>query len=295
MTLVPLLACACLVASVAVAARRLAAQRRLRLAVERASALVLPAPVAAPPSASTPLVARLARLTLALRPGASRDELSLRLAGAGLGRKVTPELFLGAQGALLLVSVVLGLMTFAAGSHVNGLMLGLAGAGCALVAPDRLLAARTARRREAILAELPGALDLLAVAVEAGLGFDAAVGRVADATTGPLADELSTMLSELRYGEARATALQRLSARSGSDEIAQFARAVARADQLGTSLAGTLRIQAADARTRRQLAAEEKANKAPVKMLFPTIVFIFPALFVVVLGPAVLSLGSFLK
>jgi tight adherence protein C len=178
---------------------------------------------------------------------------------------------------------------------MNGLLLALGGAGCALVVPDRLLRSRATRRREAILVELPGALDLLAVTVEAGLGFDAAVARVAEATEGPLSEELTLMLAELRYGEARINALQRLAARVGSEDVGQFVRAVTRADQLGTSLGRTLRIQAADARSRRQLAAEEKANKAPVKMLFPTIVFIFPALFVVVLGPSLISIAAFLR
>jgi tight adherence protein C len=299
MSIVPLLAFTCFVGAVAAGMRRVAAQRRLRVVVARAAAAVaMPAvaPSAAVPRPSrAPLVQRLSRLTLLLRPGASREELALRLAGAGVARRMTPEVFLGLQGALLVGSVLLGMSTFAAGSHVDGLLLALGGTGCALVVPDRLLASRAARRREAILAELPGALDLLAVTVEAGLGFDAAVARVAQATSGPLTEEFNTMLAELRYGEARTNALQRFASRIGSEEVAQFARVVIRADQLGTSLGTSLRMQAVDARARRQLAAEEKANKAPVKMLFPTIIFIFPALFVVVLGPSVLSLGAFLK
>lgn len=291
---VPLLAFLCFIAAAATAAHRVVARRRVRLIVTRATTVAMPAPALATRAAKTPLVARLAWLTLALRPGASREELSLRLGGAGLGKRITPDAFLGLQAALLLGSATIGVATIAAGSGTSGILLALAGAGCALVVPDRLLASRAARRRDQILAELPGALDLLAVTVEAGLGFDAAVVRVADATSGPLADELSTMLAELRYGEARASALERMAARVGSEEVAQFARAVVRADELGTSLGPSMRMQAADARTRRQLAAEEKANKAPVKMLFPTILFIFPALFVVVLGPSLISLKAFI-
>lgn len=288
-----LLALLCFAASVAMLLRRVSAQRRLRASLGRAAAVTVAAAVPRPSRA--PLLERLSRIALALRPGASRQELSLRLAGAGLGRRVSPEAFLALQSGVLVIAAVLGVLTMAAGSTLNGILLALGGAGCALVLPDRLLASRAARRRERIHAELPGALDLLAVSVEAGLGFDAAVARVAEATEGPLSEELSLTLSELRFGEARPAALQRLAARVGSDEVSAFSRAVMRADQLGTSLGRTLRVQAADARARRQVAAEEKAGKAPVKMLFPTIVFIFPALFVVVLGPAVLSLGSFLK
>jgi tight adherence protein C len=194
---------------------------------------------------------------------------------------------------MLVFALALGMVEIIAGSATTGIVLALLGAACALVVPDRLLAARTARRAEDVLAELPGALDLLAICVEAGLGFDAALSRVAAVIEGPLSEELGLMLSEIRVGEARAVALERLADRIGVNDIAIFARAVIRADQLGTSLAQTLRVQASDARARRQLAAEEKAGKAPVKMLFPTAVFIFPSLFVVVLGPPVLSLGSF--
>jgi tight adherence protein C len=297
MTIVPLLAFLCFATAIVTARQRVVARRRLQLTVDRASltASSVPQVVTAPRMQRAPLVGRLSGLALALRPGASRDELSLRLAGAGVGRRMTPEVFLGLQGALLVGAGLLGVFTFATGSHTNGVLVVAIGAACALIVPDRLLASRAAKRRERVLAELPGALDLLAVTIEAGLGFDAAVARVAEVTVGPLAEELSLMLAELRYGEARTNALQRFAARIGSEEIAQFSRAVMRADQLGSSLGRTLRTQAADARVRRQMAAEEKANKAPVKMLFPTIFFIFPALFVVVLGPSVLQLGSFIK
>jgi len=286
----------CFVAAAASLAQAAVARRELRASLARVAGAGAAAssPSLAIGGRTLPFVGRLARLALAVRPGASRDELALRLAGAGLGRRVSPDAFLALQGALLVVSVVVGALTVAAGSAAVGIVLALAGAASALVVPDRLLAARASRRGERILAELPGALDLLAISVEAGLGFDAALARVADAIEGPLGEELNTMLSEIRVGESRPVALQRLADRAGTNDVAIFARAVIRADQLGTSLAQTMRVQAGDARARRQVAAEEKAGKAPVKMLFPTVFFIFPALFVIVLGPAVLSLGSFL-
>jgi tight adherence protein C len=285
----------CSVLAAASLAQSMVARRELRASLDRAAGIAAPAPAQefAIGGRRLPLVERLARLALAVRPGANREDLALRLAGAGLARRVSPDAFLAVQGAFFVGSAVLGVLTMIAGSVGMGIFLALVGVATALLVPDRLLRARTSRRAEHVLAELPGALDLLAISVEAGLGFDAALARVADVSEGPLSEELALMLSEIRVGEARSVALQRLADRIGVNDVAVFARAVIRADQLGTSLAQTLRVQAADARARRQLAAEEKAGKAPVKMLFPTVLFIFPALFVVVLGPAVLQLGSY--
>ena len=108
-------------------------------------------------------------------------------------------------------------------------------------------------------------------------------------------DEFGLVLSEVRMGESRQTALRSMSDRVGAPELSAFVRALVQADQLGISLGRILRVQAADSRLRRQAAAEEKAMKAPIKMLFPTVLFIFPSMFVVVLGPALLNIMSVLK
>jgi tight adherence protein C len=285
----------CFVLAAATLLQAVVARRQLRASLGRAAGIAAPAPTQelVISGRRRPSIERLARVALAVRPGTSRDDVALRLAGAGLARRVSPDAFLALQGGVLVSALAIGTLEIVSGSTKAGVILALGGAAVALVVPDRLLAARTASRAELVLAELPGALDLLAICVEAGLGFDAALARVAAVIDGPLAEELSLMLSEIRVGEARAVALQRLAERIGVNDVAIFARSVIRADQLGTSLAQTLRVQASDARARRQVAAEERAGKAPVKMLFPTAVFIFPALFVVVLGPPVLSLGSF--
>jgi tight adherence protein C len=107
---------------------------------------------------------------------------------------------------------------------------------------------------------------------------------------GPLAEEFGLTLSEMRIGESRQEALKRLAERVDAPEMAAFVRAVVQADQLGISLGRILRLQAADTRLRRQAAAEERAMKAPIKMLFPTVLFIFPAMFLVILGPAILNI-----
>jgi tight adherence protein C len=109
---------------------------------------------------------------------------------------------------------------------------------------------------------------------------------------GPLAEEFGLTLSEMRIGESRSEALKRLGERADTPEVSSFTRSIIQADQLGTSLGRILRVQAADTRLRRQAAAEERAMKAPIKMLFPTVLFIFPAMFLVILGPAILNIDE---
>ena len=133
------------------------------------------------------------------------------------------------------------------------------------------------------------------MSVEAGLGFDGAVTKLTEHMSGPLVDEFARLLSEVRIGEQRQTALKNMAARVDAPELSSFVRAVVQADQLGISLGRILRVQAADSRVRRQTAAEEKAMKAPIKMMFPTVLFIFPAMFIVLLGPAVLNIMKVLK
>ena len=148
------------------------------------------------------------------------------------------------------------------------------------------------RRQTAIVRQLPDSLDLLSVSVEAGLGFDGAIAKLTQYMTGPLSDEFELALGEMRIGENRPDALKKLALRAGTPEVSSFVRAIVQADQLGTSLGRILRVQATDTRNKRQAAAEERAMKAPIKMLFPTVAFIFPAMFIVILGPALLNLGK---
>jgi tight adherence protein C len=157
------------------------------------------------------------------------------------------------------------------------------------------LTMRVRRRRELVKAQLPDTLDLLAVSVEAGLGLDGALAKLTEHMEGPLVDEFALTLGEIRIGESRQDALRKLTERIPTPEVAAFVRSVIQADQLGISLGRILRVQAADSRLRRQAAAEEKAMKAPIKMLFPTVLFIFPAMFLVILGPALLNLSHTLK
>jgi len=153
-----------------------------------------------------------------------------------------------------------------------------------------VLSSITRRRRELISAALPDALDLLAVSVEAGLGFDAAIAKVTEKMQGALSEEFALTLNEIRIGESRIEALKKLAERTATPEVSAFTRSIIQADQFGISLGRILRVQATDSRLRRQAAAEERAMKAPIKMLFPTVMFIFPSMFLVTLGPAFLEI-----
>jgi tight adherence protein C len=183
-------------------------------------------------------------------------------------------------------------MIFLATHNAMGLVLMGGFIALGWIAPGYVVGARARKRRDEVQAALPDALDLLAVSVEAGLGFDAAISKLTDHMHGPLIDEFGLSLTEMRVGEARQDALKKLSARVDSPELSAFVRAIIQADQLGISLGRILRVQAVDTRLKRQAAAEEKAMKAPIKMLFPTVIFVFPAMFVVVLGPALISLSK---
>jgi tight adherence protein C len=140
------------------------------------------------------------------------------------------------------------------------------------------------------VAALPDNLDLLTVSVEAGLGFDQALLKLVEKTQGPLTDEFKRVLQEMRIGKTRRDALREMSVRAGVEDLQTFVVAIIQADQLGVGIGKVLRIQSQQLRERRRLKAEERAQKAPVKMLIPMVVFIFPCLFIILLGPGVLQL-----
>ena len=241
-----------------------------------------------------PAVERLAAIPLKLNPRTNVEAIGARLSAGGLSRISAPT-FLAIKGGGLIGGVLLGMTIGAIGSAIAGfLLVPLLGAAGFRI-PDYVLSTRIRARREAVRADLPDALDLLAVSVEAGLGFDGAVTKLTEHMSGPLVDEFSRLLSEVRIGEARQTALKNMAARVDAPELSAFVRAVVQAEQLGISLGRILRVQAADSRVRRQTAAEEKAMKAPIKMMFPTVLFIFPSMFIVLLGPAVMNVLKVLK
>jgi len=199
-------------------------------------------------------------------------------------------LFLRSKVVIAAGSGLLGLLA-ARGLHqspASTILLTLCSVLGGTVLPQSALRARDRQRRERIVGVLPDTLDLLAVAVRAGLGIDSAIAKVSEVTSGHLVDELAIVLTEIRIGESRQNALEHMAQRLEIPELTALVRSLLQAEQLGVPLADALATRAAEARRRRFLEIEEKAGKAPVKMLFPTVAFIFPSLFVVILAPAVL-------
>jgi tight adherence protein C len=242
-----------------------------------------------------PMVKRLAAIALRLNPKASAAAIGTRLVAAGLAARVSVTQFLALKTGFAIgggiVAIAFGVQTVPVAGVLLAPVLGMLG----FRVPDLMLALRIRARRERVRAELPDALDLLAVSVEAGLGLDGAVTKLTEHMHGALVDEFALTLGEMRIGEARHDALKKLAERVPAPELATFVRSVIQADQLGISLGRILRVQAADSRQRRQAAAEERAMKAPIKMLFPTALFIFPAMFIVILGPALLNISQALR
>ena len=241
-----------------------------------------------------PFVAKAARLVLRVNPRVSVEAVSEKLMAAGM-RRTSPTTIIGAKGLLGVGGLFLGLAVGSAMAPKFMFFAALGFAAMGAFAPGLYLNSRVKGRQAAVSAELPDALDLLSVSVEAGLGFDGAVQKLTEHMDGPLIEEFELALGGIRIGEGRSEALKKMAERSSSQEMASFVRAIIQADQLGISLGRILKVQSGDTRLKRQLLAEEKAMKAPIKMLFPTVIFIFPAMFLVVLGPAFLNLSTFFK
>jgi tight adherence protein C len=237
-----------------------------------------------------PLVALVAGLAMRLLPERQLQDMQrqLELAGRPYGWAIQQFLFVRA------VSAVLGgwLMYLVQREipEFPPLLLPVAGAGLGYYLPQLWLRYKIRSRKDEILRELPDALDLLTISVQAGLGFDAALLEVVQKWNNELGREFDLVLQEMRLGMTRAEALRRLASRTGVQEVSVFVSAVLLSDELGTSIADTLSVQARQMRIRRRQRAEELAHQAAVKMLFPMIFLIFPALGIVILGPAVPSL-----
>jgi len=165
-----------------------------------------------------------------------------------------------------------------------------------LLFPDMILNAKIRKRQSEITKSLPDIMDLLTVSVEAGLTFDSALSKVVEKMPGPLAREFEIVLQEIKVGKTKKEALYQMSDRIGVQDLRSFVSAVVQAEQLGVSLGRVLRLQSEQIRLNRKQRISEKAMKAPIKMLIPMVVFIFPVIFIVLLGPIVINLiGIFAK
>jgi tight adherence protein C len=197
--------------------------------------------------------------------------LSMKLVGA-----------VGLALALFLVAPLIGLKL-----PVN-LLAAMVGAAGGYYFPELWLNSKMKARQKSIQLALPNALDLLTISVEAGLGFDAAIGRLTEKYHNALSDEFGQVLNEIRLGRPRLEALDDMGRRCGVEELHTFIQALIQSEQLGVGIAKVLRIQSEEMRRRRRQRAEEQAAQAPLKMLFPMIGCIFPTLFIVLMGPAVI-------
>jgi len=158
--------------------------------------------------------------------------------------------------------------------------------------PKTWLKAKVKSKQKVVLKSLPDNLDLITTCVEAGLGLDAALSRVAEKGEGPLAEELSHMLRDVAMGKLRREAMTEMAERIGVEELTSFINAVIQAEQLGVGIAQVLRVQSDQLRTARRQRAEKSAHEAPIKMLFPLVLFVFPAFLAVILGPAMIRISG---
>ena len=233
-------------------------------------------------------------LTRRFTPAGARDAIRRKLVMAGSPFGWDPDRVLVAKVACLCGGVLLGLMfltlfSFAWPLRVLG-FLAIALLGYWL--PNIVLTNAVQRRQNEIRSALADSIDLLTICVEAGLGFDAALAHVSKNTDGPLADEFYRTLQEVQLGRSRNEAMRNLADRSNVPELRAFVLAMVQADIFGVSVANVLRIQAKDMRVKRRQLAEERAMKVPIKVLFPVLFCIFPALFVVILGPAIMRIAD---
>jgi tight adherence protein C len=224
-----------------------------------------------------------------LSPQKTAEKARLNLQMAGNPGNITPAMFAGLRTGLAVVLLVLfGIVTFSSMENkMMALMYTALGAGVGYMLPGIWLGQQIKKRKKNIVKALPDALDLLTISVEAGLGFDVALQRVTEKWDDELSREFRRVISDMRLGRSRREALRDLGERTGVEDVQTFVSAIIQADQLGVSMSKILRLQSDQMRVKRRQRAEEEAQKAPILMLFPMVFLIFPALFVVILGPAI--------
>jgi tight adherence protein C len=225
-----------------------------------------------------------------LTPGSYEAKLERWLALAGRPVSMPLEKLIIAKPILALAGAVLGILIFRNSPTTQNVGIGLFITVLGYFVPDLLVYNKGVKRQQVIELELPNTLDQMLISVEAGLGFEAAMARAGQHGEGPLAQELTRTLQDMQVGRPRQEAYQAMADRSSVQELRSFVRAGVQADKYGIGLAKVLRTQAKQARVKRRQRAEEKAMKLPVKVLFPLLVFIFPVLFIVLLGPAAINI-----
>jgi tight adherence protein C len=230
-------------------------------------------------------------------PAKAHDKTRAKLAQAGNPSGLGPAEFLGLKAllAIVLAGGSFAIFSFSGAAPRLNLLIPLCLALFGYMLPGIWLSRQIKSRKKEISKTLPDAIDLLTISVESGLGFDPALMRVAEKWDNHLSREFARVLSEMRIGKTKREALREMVTRVEDDGLTTFVSAVIQADQLGVAITQVLRIQSEAMRTRRRQKAEELAQKAPIKMLFPMVFLIFPALYVVILGPAVPQIAETFK
>lgn len=233
---------------------------------------------------------QLAALTKKAMPKGYAAWLDKQLAGAGRPKDWPLARVIMVKPLLALAGAMVGIFVVASGPTTPKVLLMVGITALAYFVPDILIRNYAQKRRDAIKLELPNALDQMLISVQAGLGFESAMSRAGQNGKGPLADELIRTLQDIQVGRSRKEAYLAMAQRVDVPDLRSFVRSVVQADSYGIAIAKVLESQAKDMRVKRRQRAEEHAMKMPVKMLFPLIFFILPTLFIVVLGPTVLSI-----
>lgn len=235
-----------------------------------------------------PFFERTRALAARLSPAGTQERLARLLDRAGNPGTWTPERVMGAKGSGLIVGAVVGLLL--GGFVARGLLYAVVGGAVLFFLPDLLVYNAGLKRQQEMRKGMSDALDMLTVCVEAGQGFDGALLQVARTVTGPIAGEFARVLSEIQIGKSRGDAFASLGDRTTAPEVKNFVSALVQADRLGLPIAHVLREQSKEMRVVRRQRAEEKAQKVPVKIIFPMLLCIFPAMFIVIIGPGAIRM-----
>ncbi|MGC9520805.1 MAG: type II secretion system F family protein [Anaerolineae bacterium] len=239
-----------------------------------------------------PMVETLSRIAQRFTPQRTLEETRHKLELAGIAHKVQAAQFLGYRvGAALLLGTLSLLMVFASAVPLGRRLLIIVVAFVlGYLLPGVWLGSKIKKRQDEVIKALPDALDLLTICVEAGLGFDASMQKVAEKWDNELSRAFARTVQEMQLGMLRREALRSMAESMEVPDVTSFTAAIIQADQLGVSMAKVMRIQSDTMRLKRRQRAEEKARQAPVKMMFPLVFFIFPTILIVLLGPALIQI-----
>lgn len=240
-----------------------------------------------------PVIKRISDIMQALTPAKQIEETRGRLEMAGMAGQIDPGTFLAIKIGSTIAFTFMSFMLFFVISNQFGPAMStgmtIGGAALGFFFPTLWLSSKISKRQQEIVKALPDALDLMVICVEAGLGFDAGIGKVYEKWDNDLALSFGRVLREIQLGKGRREALKDMSDRMDVPDVTSFVAAVIQAESMGVSMSQILRVQSDQMRTKRRQRAQEKAQAAPVKMMIPMVLLIFPSLWIVLLGPAIIG------